>query len=240
MTPVFKSVPVVGFSTFGEILGLNLNQTLTAIFFFDVSDSYIDEFVFHFSNFKSFFLQRRLQGLSGIIDSLVENITADAQEQKQIVSESVPIIDAAAAKVESVVESAENMKTSSDALQKIVDIIGDISAQTNLLSLNATIEAARAGEYGRGFAVVADEVRQLAMKSKENAEQIGKNLRQFSANVADIGGEIQGQSDLIMNLHTLFDRIESHTQQADDTANLARTVSEDLRNMMRSMNNQKR
>ncbi|MFC4700931.1 methyl-accepting chemotaxis protein [Glaciecola siphonariae] len=59
-------------------------------------------------------------------------------------------------------------------ISEVMQSIKSVAEQTNLLALNAAIESARAGEHGRGFAVVADEVRNLAIKSKESAEEIEK------------------------------------------------------------------
>lgn len=80
MDDVFRGIPVTGFSTFGEILGLNLNQTLTAVFFFRVApteqfhDSYIDNFIFYHAEFKAFFLRRQIKKLTGLSQVVVRQI----------------------------------------------------------------------------------------------------------------------------------------------------------------------
>lgn len=235
MSQIFGNCQTIGFSTFGEILGLNLNETLSAIFLFRVKpdtpfyDNYVDNFPVHYSNFKAYYLLRRIRQISGVVDLLANDINNDINGQKEIISRANHILEETTTRSTDVAQSATKLSTSSKELQDVVNMISNIAAQTNLLSLNATIEAARAGEHGKGFAVVADEVRQLANKSKSNAEQIAKSLEDFSKEVNNIATEISDQSGLIHNLQDLFRDIETSSHQSNETAGFARTISENLR-----------
>jgi len=91
-------------------------------------------------------------------------------------------------------------------IDKAVQLILDISEQTNLLSLNASIEAARAGEAGRGFAVVAEEIRHLSEQSADGAEMI-KNLAQTITEKSERSAELaEGiRSLIVLEQNTVLD-----------------------------------
>ncbi|WP_028454830.1 methyl-accepting chemotaxis protein [Chitinilyticum litopenaei] len=94
-------------------------------------------------------------------------------------------IHAITGKIASFNQTVDGLNQRSASIKNIVDLIKEISGQTNLLALNAAIEAARAGEQGRGFAVVADEVRKLAEKVGVATDDISHNIDSMLAQVAE-------------------------------------------------------
>jgi len=89
---------------------------------------------------------------------------------------------------EQIQETAKRIKRlgeSSQEIGEIVELITDITEQTNVLALNAAIQAASAGEVGCGFSVVAEEVQRLADRSAEAAKQIGALVRTIQTDTQD-------------------------------------------------------
>ncbi|MFC4101491.1 methyl-accepting chemotaxis protein [Paenibacillus xanthanilyticus] len=108
----------------------------------------------------------------------------------------------------------------SKQVEAIVEVIGAIAQQTNLLSLNASIEAARAGEHGKGFAVVASEVKKLAEQSQKSTGEIATIIGQIQASVREAvaamdGGyrEVEAGTAVIQETGVVFGRIADSVHQ---------------------------
>ncbi len=83
------------------------------------------------------------------------------------------------------------LETTTLRVDKIVDGIGIVSLQTNMLAVSGSIEAARAGDFGKGFAVVSKDIRALARDSAENAERIKDIIRAVQGEIAAVRREIE-------------------------------------------------
>ena len=143
-------------------------------------------------------------------------------------------------------ETAKQLKRlgeSSQQINEIVNLIQDVSEQTNVLSLNASIQAAMAGEAGRGFAVVAEEVQRLADRSNRASNEITelvKNIQQDAnsaissmeltteevvsgATTADEAGQALNEIEsMSQELLTIIDQVAG---DARDESKVAKTVA---------------
>ncbi|PYY25594.1 Histidine kinase hamp region domain-containing protein [Paenibacillus illinoisensis] len=113
------------------------------------------------------------------------------------------------------VNKVDSLKESTSSVLKVLDVLQNITKQTNILSLNATIEAARAGAAGRGFMVVAGEVRQLAEQSRQSIDMVGEitdkimhEMNETVAALSNVNPLFREQMDAVKDTNVIFASVQ--------------------------------
>ncbi len=134
------------------------------------------------------------------ITTTVNESAETAKAANQAVFDAKEDAEKSATVVREAMQAMAAIKSSSEGISKIVDVLDVIAFQTNILALNAGVEAARSGVEGRGFAVVASEVRALAEQAAESAKEI-KRLISTSNDQVQIGVELVDRtSDMLTQI----------------------------------------
>ena len=138
-----------------------------------------------------------------------------AERGSQAVQNSIKSMNQLRDQIQETSKRIKRLGESSQEIGEIVELISDITEQTNVLALNAAIQAATAGEAGRGFAVVAEEVQRLAERSSEATKQIGAIVKAIQADTQDAVAAMEKSTQGVVEGAQLSDAAGSALSEID-------------------------
>ena len=151
-----------------------------------------------------------------------------AREGDRVVAESIAQIERLATEMNHSSQAMGQLKSESDKIGSVLDVIKSVAQQTNLLALNAAIEAARAGEAGRGFAVVADEVRSLAQRTQQSTEEIEALIAGLQSGTQQVASSMDASRELTASSVELTRRAGTSLETITQTVSSIQAMNQQI------------
>ncbi len=171
------------------------------------------------------------------VAAAAEQLSVSTKRVSEQTYASHEITDMASRAAKTASQDILNLSKVSGQIGNILEAIGGIAAQTNLLSLNATIEAARAGEAGKGFAVVASEVKALAEQTAKATSEVSSLVTQISSStdaavksIDEISKRVEDVNRISAEIARAVQEQETATAEIAESAMRASESTDEARN----------
>ena len=139
-------------------------------------------------------LNEMLEALSRHASQIADGATRTLSAAEGLKRANQMIADGVSHQQAAIAEIARKLKAleaRSDEIGQIVELLDDVTSETNILALNAAIEASRAGVQGRAFGLVAEDVRKLAERSAAATKDIGAFIQTIVNSTSDANHTIE-------------------------------------------------
>jgi methyl-accepting chemotaxis protein len=120
------------------------------------------------------------------------------------------------AAVAEIARKLKALEARSEEIGQIVEMLDDVTSETNILSLNAALEASRAGAQGKGFGLVAEEVRKMAERAASATKDIGAYIETIASATGDATRAIESVRNIADQLVALSGRASSEASMLTD------------------------
>ena len=147
------------------------------------------------------------------VASATEELNAAIEEINRQVVFSSEVAKKAVEQAHEAFTSMTELVDASNDIEEVLQLITDISNQTNMLALNATIEAQRAGASGAGFAVVANEVKTLASQTAKATDEIRRQVAGVQSRTGNASNQIEQISKTISEMEGIVATISSAVEE---------------------------
>lgn len=215
---VFPDIPVAGYSSFGELLGSNINETLTAVFFFHTddpdgfSDEYVDNLPVYYSDFEKYFLDRQLSQIK-----IVNKLRGKVVELLDTNSRNIPVV------LENVNQIGHHVQNIGDETKNLLDVLTkNMNGVNELISVNnqitPTIDALSNStkEIKNVLALImniASQTNLLALNAAIEAARAGEQGRGFAVVAEEVRKLAQNTQDSLNQTNASINNLLGSVQE---------------------------
>lgn len=205
-------MPVAGFSTFGELFGINVNETLSALIFFDssekpVRDSLIDKFPIYYARYCESFTRRQLSRLE-VLNDLRRNVNETLVhfvETSGIWGEKIEQVLSETSDVRGVIDGVNT--TIGEGMRDTANAADATALSEEFESLSRSMKKMR--EVLDSIDSIASETNLLALNATIEAARAGDAGRGFAVVASEVRNLAQNTKASVVSTNTSIGDIES-------------------------------